>query len=303
MKNIHKLKLLVLVGLFLATQSSGDQFFMKGFGWDGAALNIQYTQDLGAEYVRLDMAWNRIEQNLQAPYPTVAEVDGDPTIISDYISSVDWTVTDNRVSSLVGAGFTLVPRVVFGVTANLPLISGDAATPDHAQLGREYYLGCAYRHVRAVVKRYKTDIHYWAIEGELNEAPLSALFGWRDGLSWSNTAFLTDLIATLHDAVMAEDATAQVVIAFHTDIHENIHHDPMAAVFVGPYHWTEWLEIWEPYLDIIGLDCYPNYYSANPNYGAEVGERVDIAREIAPDKPVVVSETAYPVPAPGVTLQ
>ncbi len=300
MKNIHKLKLLVLVGLFLATQSSGDQFFMKGFGWDGVALNIQYTQDLGAEYVRLDIAWNRIEQNLQAPYPTVAEVDGDPTIISDYTSSVDWTVTDNRVSSLVGAGFTLMPRVVFGVTGKLPLISGQPATPD--QLGTEYYLGCAYRHVRAVVRRYKTDIHYWAIEGELNEAPLSALFGWRDGLSWSNTAFLTDLIATLHDAVMAEDATAQVVIAFHTDIHENIHHDPMAAIFVGPYHWTEWLEIWEPYLDIIGLDCYPNYYGADPNYGAEVGERVDIAREMAPDKPVVVFETAYPVPAPGVTL-
>jgi len=302
MKNTLKLKLLILAGLFLVTQSSGDQFFMKGFGWDGTALNIQYTQDLGAEYVRLDIAWNIIEQNLQAPYPTVAEVDGDPTIISDYISSVDWTVTDNRVSSLVGAGFTLVPRVVFGVTEKLPLISGDAATPDHDQLGREYYLGCAYRHVRAVIRQYKTDIHYWIIEGELNEAPLSVFFGWRDGTAWSDTGFLTELISTLHDAVRAEDPSAQIAIAFHTDIHKNIHHDPMAAIFAGPYHWTKWLAQWEQYLDIIGLDCYPNYYGADPNYGAEVGERVDIAREIAPDKPVVVFETAYPAPAPGVTL-
>ena len=141
MEKLLKLKLLILVGLLLTTQSFGDQIFMKGLGWDGYLDNTQYIQDLGAEYARICLVWKNVEPVLLAPYPTVAEVDADPSMISDYISSVDWTVTDNQINPLLNIGATVVPRIAFGHTAYLPLVAGQAAIPD--LVGRDQYLGCA----------------------------------------------------------------------------------------------------------------------------------------------------------------
>ncbi|MFC1719099.1 hypothetical protein ACFL6S_35935 [Candidatus Poribacteria bacterium] len=230
-------------------------------------------------------------------------MNGNPDLISDY--QVDWTATDSLVNPMANNGFVIVPWIGYGVTSNLPVINGKRATPD--TLGHEQYLGCIYRYARATVRRYRDRIHHWMIEGELNEAQLTALFGWREGSAWTTEEFLTKLIATLHDAVRAEDPDAKIVIVFHTDIHEGIHHDVRpgfinGAMLAGPYHWTEWLEKWKQYLDIVGIDCYSNYYTADPIYGADIGDRVTTAKGIVPDKPVIVFETAYPTAAPDVTL-
>ena len=295
---MNKVRWLILICMFLVTQRLAADTFMRGIGSDGSNFDIAQLTDLGADSVRPHIAWRSIEPDLLDASLTVAAVNADPDLVSNYAG--DWDATDDLINPLADNGFSIIARIGYGATMYLPSIGESAATPD--QLGTEYYLGCVYRHVRAVVRTYKDRIHHWIIEGEQNEAQLAVLFGWRHGAAWSDPTFLTDLTATLHDAVRIEDPSAKIAIAFHTDIHENIHHNLILSLTAGPYSWTEWLEEWEQYLDIVGLDCYPNYYTADPIYGTDVGARVAAAKAIAPGKSVIVLETAYPVPAPGITL-
>ena len=294
---------LVLVGLFIASQSSGDEFFMKGVSWHSGMLDIQQMKELGANAVHPNIRWITVEPVILDASLTVDAVNGNPDLISDY--PVNWTAIDNKINTLVSNGFLLVPWLGTGFTVDLPRINGVGATPD--ELGKEQYLGCIYRHVRAVVRRYKDRVHYWTIENELNEAQLAILFGWRAGGAWNDEEFAMDLIAVLHDAIIAEDPTAEIGTVFHTDIHEGIHHDfrPVhvnGSTLAGPYHWTEWLGKWAQYISFVGINSYPNYYTADPIYGTDAGERVAAAKAIVPDKPVIVFETAYSTPAPGVNL-
>jgi len=295
---MFRAKWLVLVGLLIAMHSYGDEVFMKGVSWYGNGPEIHQMKELGANSVRPGIRWNKVEQKILDASLTIERVNENPDLVSDY--PVYWTVIDNMVNSLTGNGFVIVCWIGAGTVGELPLINGEMATPD--ELGKENYLGCIYRHARAVVRRYKDRIHYWMIEGELNEAQLTSLFGWRRGDAWSDEEFVTKLLATLHDAVRAEDPEAKIIITFHTDIHENIHHNPRSGLLAGPYHWTEWLEKWQQYLDIVGIDCYSNYYTADPIYGTDIGDRVATAKGIVQDKPVIVFETAYPTAAPGVVL-
>lgn len=298
-----RVKWLVLVCLLIATQSYGDEFFMKGVTSFGNGPDIHQMRDLGANSVHLNIAWKEVEPEILDASLTVEAVDGNPDLISNY--QADWTAADNLINPMADDGFAIVPWIGYGATSNLPRINGEIATPD--RLGKEHYLGSIYRYARAAVRRYRDRVHHWMIEGELNEAQLTTLFGWRNGGAWASEAFLTGLIATLHDAVRAEDPDAKIAIVFHTDIHEDIHHDTQSGfingkMLAGPYHWTEWLEKWEPYLDIVGIDCYSNYYAADPIHGTDIGDRVATAKAIVPDKPVIVFETAYPTAAPAVIL-
>ena len=294
---MNKVRWLILICMILAPQKLTADVFMRGVGSDGS-FDVAQLTDLGADSVRPHISWRSIEPNILDASLTVAAVDADPDLVSNYAG--DWGATDDLINLLADNGFLIIPRIGYGATIYLPSIGGDAATPD--TLGTEYYLGCVYRHVRAAVRRYKDRVHHWVIEGEQNEAQLAVLFGWRSGTAWSNPTFLTDLTATIHDAVRIEDPGAEIAIAFHTDIHENIHDNFILSLTAGPYSWTEWLEEWDQYLDIVALDCYPNYYNADPVYGMDVGARVAAAKAIAPGKSVIVLETAYPVPVPGVTL-
>lgn len=298
--------ILTVVVLFLANQSFGDEF-MKGVSWYGSASpNLAEMQELGVSFVRPYILWKEVEPKVLDATLTVAKIDADPELVSNY--PVIWAKIDERIDALVNGGFQLIVWVGQGFTSDaLPLqVNGKIATPDN--LGKDYYLGCLYRHVRAVVRRYKDRVHYWQIEGELNEAPLAVLFGVREDSAWKDEEFLTALIKTLRKAVKEEDNSAEITTSFHTDIHPNIHHDfrPSTSLtgseLTGPYDWTEWLTRWAPDLDIIAIGGYPNYYLADPIYGTEIGKRVRMAKETVPDKQVVVLETSYPTPAPGVTL-
>jgi len=270
--------------------------FLKGVSCGGYVPDIQQLKELGANSVRPSIVWRDVEPEIINSNLTVAYVDSHPEVISDY--PVDWSKADNIVDTLVTNEIEPVIVVGLGYTNALSTIDGEKATPD--LLGKEKYLGCIYRHSRAVVRRYKDKVDYWQIENELNEAKLTMLFGWRDGVAWGDDAFLTELIVTLNKAVKIEDPTGKTTMNFHTDVHENIH-DELTS-FAGKNNWTEWLLLWDPYLDIIGIDCYPNYYISDPVYGSDVGDRIKIVREIVPDKPVIVLETSYPAPEPDIAL-
>lgn len=292
----YKLQLLILILLFTTTHISANEPFMKGVGWDWASYDIQQMHELGVNSVRPDIMWHRVEPTILDSSLTIETV-GEAQV-SGY--GVDWAYTDNLINTLADSGFTIIPRIGYGALDKLPKIDGELATPD--RLGADQYIGCVYRHARAIVRRYRDKVHHWSIEGKLNEATLAVRFGWREGEAWGDPAFLTDLISALHNAVKIEDSSAKVAISFHTDIHEDIHNDFFLSSLAGPYHWTDWLENWQSYLDIIALDCYPNYYGADPIYGTDIGERLAMAKSIVPGKPVIILETGFPVPAPGVVL-
>ena len=55
------------------------------------------------------------------------------------------------------------------------------------------------------------------------------------------------------------------------------------------------MERWGRYIDIVGVDAFPNYLFGHPPMGSRVGKKVAQAREVARGKPVMVLESGYPV--------
>jgi hypothetical protein len=185
----------------------------------------------------------------------------------------------------------------------LPLYRGAPASPD--AIGRELYLGHLYLHVRAVVERYDGDgyldapgiapVRRWQLENELNEAFLTALWGWRQpsfeaapGSAWQDWDFLTRLLDTLVDAVKSSDPGAVTAVNFHTDVSDSL------STALGKKTWRQAIAAWSGKIDIVGVDVYPNYYRAQPVRGNVVGERVSEALRLGGGKPVMVLEAGYP---------
>jgi hypothetical protein len=167
--------------------------------------------------------------------------------------------------------------VANGFKGHLPYLqkTRKIITPD--RVGKNNYIALATLFTRAAAMRYKDKIDYWQVENELNAAGLTVLWGWRKGKAWWNFDFLTALLVSLVDAIKKEDPKSYVCVNFHT----------------GAPGWKRDIGKWEKYLDIIGIDVYPNYIFAKPVYGKKVGEFVKLARKIT-KKPVVVIETGYP---------
>jgi len=275
--------------------------FMLGIS-PGSGDPTVYLPQLGISWYRMTLSWNLVQTEVTDPELTMQDLEEHPELIDQFIDSIDWTSMDNQVRRLLNAGLKVLPVVGHGYTSTLPFIDGDRATPD--RLGRDHYLAQQYRQVRAIVERYDGDgykdadgivIKYWQTENELNQAMLTAAWGWRDPSwlaaltsSWASWGFLTDLISTLYQAVHDADPEAVTVQNLHTDIHPNISHAMLQP------SWIEAATLWRDYMDLIGYDAYPNYYMADPVLGTVVGERAQTLLEAGCGKPVIVMETAYP---------
>lgn len=267
------------------------------------ARTVALASELGVRWLRPAVRWADVEPVLAQPSLTVADVKADPSLVEQYSRSVDWTAPDALLAALSGGGLRAFVIVGHGYASRLPRWNGIAATPD--AIGREAYLGRLYLHVRAVVERYDGDghldapgitpVHHWQLENELNEAYLTALWGWREPSfeqahisAWQDWDFLTRLLTTLADAVKGSDASALTAVNFHTDVS-----DALSAT-LGKKTWRQAIQQWSPLIDIVGIDAYPNYYRAQPPRGSVLGDRVSAARQLAGGKPVVVLETGYP---------
>ena len=122
------------------------------------------------------------------------------------------------------------------------------------------------------------------------------LWGWRlpegiEGLksgAFADWSFLTEIIKTLSVSVRHEHPKAQIIHNFHTDLSPKLLHR------LGLPSWPEAVEWWRPYLDIIGLDLYPNYYDADKNYKGNLATQVEKAKVVGCGRPVMIMETNYP---------
>jgi len=282
-----------------------DPGFFVGFSQgDGGADRVPQVAEIGANWFRAWIQWRQVEPEIARPELTVEQVRADPGMVGDYIRTHDWSAPDALLTACREHGIANVILVVgIGFDWVLPKWEGEAANPD--RLGRQNYLGHLYLHVRAAVERYDGDgtddapgglvVRFWEPEAELNEAFLTAVLGWRGpayeqalGSAWHDFEFLTDVIRLGNEAVREEDPGAITVMPFHTDIHENF------GRFFGYPPWTEAVSRWAEYVDVIGIDAYPNYYRPLPIKGGLLYDRVLQAREISGDLPVMVIETGYP---------
>lgn len=279
--------------------------FFVGFSQgDGKAVRVPLVAEMGANWFRGWIQWRQVEPEITQPELTVEQVRANPQMVHDYIDEHDWSAPDalltacqeneiENVILVVGVGFDWV----------LPQYNGEPANPDN--LGKENYLGHYYRHIRAAVERYDGDgvydapgdlvVHFWEPEAELNEAFLTAVLGWRGPpyeqalfSAWHDFDFLTDIIRLGNEAAREEDEQAVTIMPFHTDIHENF------GRFFNYPPWFEAVEAWQEYVDIIGVDAYPNYYWPTPVHGDVLYDRIMRVRGIAPGKPIMVIETGYP---------
>ncbi len=264
---------------------------------------VPIAQQLGVRYTRPTLAWRDLESTVVPLGLTVDYVRAHPELVTQFIAEHDWSSFDDEIGGMLAGGLTPVPIVGHGYVGTLPTYNGVPADPDH--LGRDEYLARQYLVTRATVERYDADgdldapgsphIRYWQTENELNEAFLTALWGWRTpsftdafGSAWQDWSYVSQILSTLRLAVKDADPTALTTLNFHTDISDALNQ------FLLQPTWLESIESWRLQMDFLGMDAYPNYYESTPVKGSVVGDRIVQIQGQSCGMPIVVMETGYP---------
>ena len=307
-----KTKIIVLLLVFIccsapaeSKHSNADSNFIFGIS-QGADEAIPYMKELGIHWGRISISWKEVMPEVKRPFPTLEEVQSNPELVDELIRKTDWSAIDRKIRYRIDNGIQPIPIIGSGWINSYPKYKGKSAYPD--RIGKDHYLAFNYLYTRAVVERYDGDgymdasgikIKLWQTENELNQAGLTAGWGWREpfwlkGLSsaWANWKFLTRHLQTLYKAVKDADPESMTYMNFHTDIH------PKMNRMLKEPDWPEAVRQWKDLMDIIGFDAYPNYYSADPIRAEVIGERVKTIRKIVGAKPVILVEVDYPFGPP-----
>jgi len=183
---------------------------------------VPLAAELGADWMRTQVTWRSVEPVVTDRGITVEDVDHDPGMVTEYLQGRDWSQADALIGGILAAGMEPLVIVGHGYAGTLPEFEGARLTPD--RIGREAYLGQIYLFARAVVERYDGDgvldapggqrVRFWQLENELNQAFLTAIWGWREpsfldalNSAWRDWNFVTRLLQTLSRAVRVEDRT------------------------------------------------------------------------------------------------
>ena len=280
---------------------AGKIDFMLGIS-QGAPEAVPVMKELGIKWGRTSISIKEVMPELVPPLITLAEAKSDPGLVDKFIREANWSVADQKIRLRLDNGITPIVLVGSGWHNSYTIFKGKEAWPD--RIGRDHYLAYMYLYVRAVVERYDGDgyldapgivIKIWQTENELNQAGLTAGWGWRkpawfSGLNsaWADWEFLTKLLDTLNQAVHDADREAMTCMNFHTDIQPGLN-----RLFHTP-DWEQSLKDWHDLMDIVAFDAYPNYYSADPLCADVIGDRVRTIKNIVGDKPVIIMEVDYP---------
>jgi len=274
--------------------------FIFGTSFGGGA-ELDYLEQMGIHWVRNDVNWNDVMPEITDINLDLHYVMTHPEMVDDLIQSADWSIADSRIGDLIKHGMNPIVVVGHGYKWRHALYNGEWATPD--RIGKSTYLAYMYLYSRAVVERYDGDgyldadgivVKFWQIENELNQAMLTAAWGWRapdwmDGFTsaWADWNFLDMLLWVLSQAVKNADPEAITVINLHSDIP-----DAMCRFFGIPT-WREAAAMWRDYADIVGFDSYPNYLVPEPILGEQIGEKTKLIQEASCGKPTMILETDY----------
>lgn len=270
-------------------------FYDTWYPWSGMSYEGRLSRlvgdlvESGADSFRPQIHWHQVEPVLSAGLSGPGDVTEE--LVESYAAGempVRWGLYDMLIDALTEA--RIEPHMVIAAAYDFQVPSTGAgrtfarAIPD--QIGRDRYLGHVYLHARAAVRRYRDRVHLWQLENELNGAAETVLGAhWRTGRSWFDFGFLTAIIEVLSRAVREEDPSALTSHNFHTD----------ARIIRGVYDWRNDVRRWLGFLDIVGVDPYPNYILGWPSRGRAVGRKVAQAVAVAEGRPVMVLESGYPV--------
>ncbi|MBI2838238.1 MAG: hypothetical protein HYX75_07995 [Acidobacteria bacterium] len=261
--------------------------------WDTGSNPIQKAKRAiddvkraGGRWWRPHIVWGKVEPSLLYPRLTRSQVTS--SLVNTYISRTDWTFYDQLVSYAnsqgVGLIFVLCPGYIAPFN-QMPMYGGRPVTPrSDVSIGPDAYTANCYLHARACVRRYKSSVHWWQCENEINMAgwqtqyPIGAGYTWRDGAEWWSGSFCEGVLRAIKDAVKIEDGTATTTLNFH-----QLNKDAINA--------------WAPLLDVVGYDYYPSNISTDDLYE----ELVDVQARAGAGKPVLLCETGYDPGAGSIT--
>ncbi len=264
-------------------------FFDTWYPWSGLpyegklARLISDLKESGANSFRPQIHWHQVEPVMIEGVYSIEDVTDD--LVDAYAKGeldVSWGKYDQMVHSLVEARIEPHLVIAAGYSFQIPnaLIrdSYRRGIPDF--IGKERYIAQAFLHTRAAVRRYIGKVYIWQIENELNAAAETLILArWRSGSAWIDWGFLTQLVQTLSQAVKQENPQALCSHNFS----------------LRPFLWRDDIQHWREFLDVIGIDPYPNYVFGFPQRGRSVGRFVKDAVAASEGKPVMVLESGYPV--------
>jgi hypothetical protein len=303
----------------LMFSSSNILFTKRSLGFSGGDLTqyddvysdeeqfFQLLDNLNIKFIRSDINWRSVEPQLD-PITTASQPTGtrETSQQNDFID--DYIAAHAQVFNNLEAHFQLANQYLYDFVVT---IGEGRSAPRDPQTGKEFwvsdqeniteedfnlgydpdihipitrsnYLAALERHVRAVVRRLKTEINFWQVENELNQADLAALANSqetsrRKGSAWAHVDFLDVVMQTMANAIKLEDLTARITHNFH------------------PFRIRK-IQDWEQYLDVIGLTYHPNFQMAFPLLGFSSGDFVRIAYHLlgGTSKPVWVLSVSYP---------
>jgi len=257
------------------------------------------ASSMGIHLMRLDFPWRSVVPKLsEGDLVERRALEENPKLIGELVEKLErsgaWRAFDQKINWAKKFKIELIPIVGHGYQFDQPFYEGRPLNPE--SVGREKYLGTMALFVRAFVRRYGENFKLVQIENELNVAAPTMLWGWRlpmglEGMksgAFSDWNFLTEIMKTLSQSVRREHPQVRVIHNFHTDLSAKLLHR------LGFPSWPEAVQWWRPYLDIIGLDLYPNYYDADKKYQGNLTRQVAKARKAGCGLPVMIMETNYP---------
>lgn len=302
--------------LMVTSLGYAEEDFMCGITtWGTKTGPISYIQELGAEWHAPFLNWNHVEPEIFQLNLTVDDVKDNPEMIDEYIDTHDWTRFDDVIDTLLSNGFKVFPVIGECFTNTVPTYQDKPIIPHDLDepiqwydnpygaelypVGRENFLGHLYLHIRAVVRRYQSDISYWMVDPELNQSALFRLFGgWKAGNGWADWDFVTSVLKTLHDGVKAEALSALVCLPFNVDMPASVTFTYAESELLSGgatvLDWPDAITDWLPYMDIVGIDFFESQGNPDPNCYERLKGRMETAIERAQDKPVIVASIGVP---------